>query len=58
MEEKVMKAIRDAGKPVRPGDVAAMVGMETQAVSKVIARLKKAGKVTSPKRCYYTPTEG
>jgi Mn-dependent DtxR family transcriptional regulator len=55
MEEKVLEAIQNAGKPVRPGDIATALGMESKEVSKVIAKLKKQGKVTSPKRCYYAP---
>lgn len=55
MEDKVLDAIRKAGQPVRPGDIAETVGMESKEVSKVIAKLKKQGKVTSPKRCYYAP---
>ena len=55
MEDKVLDAIKKAGKPVRPGDIAETVGMESKEVSKVIAKLKKQGKVTSPKRCYYAP---
>jgi len=27
-------------------------------VSKIISDLKKKGKVSSPKRCYYAPVEG
>lgn len=55
MEEKILEAIRQAGKPVRPGDIAEVVGMESGEVSKAIAKLKKQGKVISPKRCYYAP---
>ncbi len=55
MEEKILEAIQKAGKPVRPGDIAEAVGMDSAEVSKVIAKLKKQGKVTSPKRCYYAP---
>lgn len=55
MEDKVLDAIKKAGKPVRPGDIAEAVGMESKEVSKVITKLKKQGKVTSPKRCYYAP---
>jgi Mn-dependent DtxR family transcriptional regulator len=58
MEKKVMDAMKKAGKPVRPGDVAKMIGAESKEVSKVIETLKKKGKVTSPKRCYYAPAEG
>ncbi len=53
MEKKVLAAMKKAGKPVRPGDVAKMVGVESKEVSKIISGLKKKGQVMSPKRCYY-----
>jgi Mn-dependent DtxR family transcriptional regulator len=55
--EAVLKAMKDAGKPVRPGDVAKALGIESKEVSKAIKVLKKEGKIHSPKRCYYTPVE-
>ena len=57
MENNVLKAMRKAGKPVRPGDVAKMIGEESKAVAKIISELKKKGKVISPKRCYYSPSD-
>ena len=54
MEKKILNAMKKAGKPVRPGDVAKMIGEESKDVSKVISGLKKKGKVISPKRCYYS----
>jgi len=57
MEKKVLDAMKKAGKPLRPGEVAEMIGEESNAVSKVISTLKKQGKVTSPKRCYYAPSK-
>ena len=56
MEKKVLDAMKKAGKPVRPGEVAKMIGQESKQVSKIIAALKKKGKVISPKRCYYAPS--
>ncbi len=56
MEDKVLKAMQDAGKPVRPGDIAKALDVDGKEVSKAIDALKKAGKVHSPKRCYYEPT--
>ena len=49
--------MKDAGKPVRPGDVAKALGMESKEVSKAIKVLKKDGRIHSPKRCFYAPTE-
>ena len=57
MEKKVLNAMKKAGKPVRPGEVANMIGEESKAVSKIISDLKKKGKVVSPKRCYYIPSD-
>jgi len=54
-EEIVLEAMKKAGKPVRPGDVAKMTGIDSKEVSKIIKSLRKQGKVHSPKRCYYAP---
>ncbi|NNG06726.1 MAG: transcriptional regulator [Desulfobacteraceae bacterium] len=54
-EKEVLNAMKKAGKPVRPGDVAKTTGVESKEVSKIINKLKKEGKVISPKRCYYEP---
>ena len=57
MEQKVLDAMKEAGKPVRPGDVAKALGVDSKEVSKAISKLKKEGKVISPKRCYYSPSD-
>lgn len=57
MEEKVLSAMKKAGKPLKPGEVAELIGEESKTVSKVIGTLKKQGKVISPKRCYYALSE-
>ena len=57
MEDKVLQAMKDAGKPVRPGEVADVIGVDSKEVSKAIKKLKEAGKIHSPKRCYYAPSE-
>ena len=56
-EKKVLDAMKKAGKPVRPGDVAKIIGEESKEVSKIISELKKKGNVVSPKRCYYEPAD-
>jgi len=57
MKNKVLNAMKKAGKPVKPGDVAKMIGAESKEVSKIINALKKEGKVISPKRCYYSVSD-
>ncbi|ABB37686.1 hypothetical protein Dde_0885 [Oleidesulfovibrio alaskensis G20] len=57
MEDKVLKAMQEAGKPVRPGEVAEKLGVDSKEVSKAIKNLKDSGKIHSPKRCYYAPVQ-
>ena len=54
--ESVLTAMKEIGKPIRPGEVAKKLGIESKDVSKAIQKLKKEGKVHSPKRCYWAPT--
>ena len=39
-EKVVLEAIKKAGKPVRPGDVAKETGIDKNEVSKIIKKLK------------------
>lgn len=52
----VLDAMKKAGKPIRPGDLAKSLDIESKEVSKLIESLKKKGLVHSPKRCYYAPS--
>ncbi|MHA1294095.1 MAG: transcriptional regulator [Promethearchaeota archaeon] len=52
-KEKVLNAFKNAGKPLRPGEIAKTTGIESKEVSKIIKELRQEGKVHSPKRCYY-----
>ncbi len=56
-ESKVLEAMVAAGKPVRPGDVAEATALEKNDVSKAIKTLKAAGKIHSPKRCFWAPVD-
>lgn len=51
----VLAAMKDAGKPVKAGEISAAAGIDPKEVAKIIDALKKEGKVTSPKRCYWEP---
>ncbi len=57
MEEKILAAMKAAGKPVRPGDIATALGVDSKELSKPIKALKESGKIHSPKRCYYAVAE-
>lgn len=54
MEKIILEAMKKAGKPVRPGDIAKILGIDSKEVSKAISTLKEKGEVLSPKRCYYS----
>jgi biotin operon repressor len=53
--EKVMKAFKDAGKPLKGGEVAELTGINKKEVDKIIKKLKTEDKLVSPKVCYYEP---
>jgi len=52
-KEKVVVAFKNSEKPLRPGDIANEIGIESKEVSKIIKELREEGKLYSPKRCYY-----
>jgi len=53
-KEMVLDAFKKAGKPLRPGDVAKITGLDSKEISKIIKKLKEEGKLIVPKRCYYS----
>jgi len=55
VEEKVLKAMEEAGRPLKTGEIAEITGLDKKEVEKAIKKLKKEGKIESPKRCYYAP---
>ena len=52
-KEKIIKAFEIAGKPMRPGEVAEMAGLEKKDAEKAIKKMKDDGVLFSPKRCFY-----
>jgi len=57
MEKDILATMKKAGKPVKPGDIAKSMGVDTKEISKMINSLKKRGEIISPKRCYYSLPE-
>ena len=55
--DKVLKAMKDAGKPVRPGDIVDLTGLSKDDVASALNALKKDGKIMSPKRCFWAPAD-
>ena len=55
MKEKVLQAMREAGKPISADDVAKILGADRKEVDKAFAELKKEGAIVSPVRCKWEP---
>ena len=53
----ILKVMKEAGKPIAAGEVAALSGLDRKVVDKVFAELKKDGSIVSPVRCKWTPAE-
>lgn len=53
MEAKVLEALKNAGKPLRPGEIAEALGIDKKEVDKLIKKLKTEEKIFSPKMCFY-----
>ena len=51
--DKVIKALKDAGKPMKAGEIADASGIEKKDVEKAIKKLVADSKLHSPMRCFY-----
>ena len=56
-KDVILDAMKNAGKPVKAGEVAEMTNIPKEEVSRLFKELKKEGKIHSPKVCFYAPTE-
>ncbi len=52
IQETIIKAFKDSGKPMRTGEVVEKTGLEKKDVEKAIKTMKEKGLLHSPKRCY------
>ena len=57
MKEQVLKAMKEAGKPVSAGDITKILNADRKEVDKAFAELKKEGAIVSPVRCKWAPAE-
>ena len=53
VNDKVLDALKNAEKPLKGAEIAALAGLEGKVVTKAIKQLKADGLVISPKNCYY-----
>jgi biotin operon repressor len=54
-KEKVLQSLKSATKPLRPGEIAEITGIDKKDVEKAIKSLKDSGVIHSPVRCCYAP---
>lgn len=54
-KEKILDAMREAGKPLKAGEIAELSGLDKAAVDAGMNELKKEESIVSPKRCYWQP---
>jgi biotin operon repressor len=50
-KDKVLNAIKKAGKPVGAGEIVEATGLDRKDVDKAMNALKKTGEIVSPVRC-------
>jgi biotin operon repressor len=49
----VFETLQNSDKPLKAGEIAEKTGIDKKEVDKAIQKLKKEGKLESPKVCYY-----
>ena len=54
-EEKVLAAMKKAGKAMSAGQIAEATGIDRKEVDKAMKTLKTSGAIESPKVCYWQP---
>lgn len=54
-KDAVLTAMKNAGKPLKAGEIAELSGLDKKEVDKLMNELKKEEKIASPKRCYWEP---
>ncbi|MGB3225596.1 MAG: hypothetical protein WBB23_22595 [Desulforhopalus sp.] len=53
--DKILDVMRSEGKPLNAGKIVEIGQLERKEVDRAMAKLKKEGKIVSPKRCYWEP---
>jgi len=54
-KEKVLAAMKNAGKALKAGEIAELTGLDKKDVDKAMKLLKDDGVIISPKVCYWQP---
>ena len=54
-EEKILAAMKKAGKAISAAQIAEITGIDRKEVDKAMKTLKTGGAIESPKFCYWQP---
>ncbi len=54
-KELILKAMTEAGKPLKAGEIAELSGLDKKEVDKVMKVLKTEELIVSPKKCFWEP---
>ncbi|MDO5861440.1 MAG: transcriptional regulator [Thermoplasmata archaeon] len=57
VKDDVIKAMKEAGKPLGASDVAKILGVDKAEVDKAFKELKAEGAIVSPVRCKWEPAQ-
>ena len=57
VKDDVIKAMKEAGKPLSAGDVAKILGIDKAEVDKAFKELKAENAIVSPVRCKWEPAK-
>jgi hypothetical protein len=55
IKEDVLKAMKEAGKPVSAGEVEKLTGLDRKEIDKAFKEMKKENTIISPVRCKWEP---
>lgn len=55
-KEKVIEAMKEAGKPMSAGEVEKATGIDRKEIDKAFKELKADGTISSPIRCKWEPS--
>lgn len=56
MNNKILDAMKAAGKPISAGEVVKLTGLDRADVDKAFKELKASGEIVSPVRCKWEPS--
>ncbi|RBP64478.1 hypothetical protein DES36_108101 [Alkalibaculum bacchi] len=57
IKEDILKAMKEAGKPISAGEVEKLTGLDRKEIDKAFKELKKENAIVSPIRCKWEPAE-